>query len=97
MKRLSSLFVLLAVLAAPVLHAEEEGAGAKAARGIEKGSQAAAKGIEKGADATNSGLNKAADAAGRGFQKADGWVSNKLNLKSRGASAPADATKGPSP
>lgn len=98
MKRVFGLGLLLAVLAAPALHAEEEGVGAKVGRGIEKGAQATAKGIEKGADATAKGVNKAVDATGRGFKKADDWVSNKLNMKSKGASTPpAESGKHSSP
>jgi len=91
MRKLSPLFVLLAVLAGPALHAEEEGAGAKVEHGIEKGAQATAKGIEKGADATGKGVNKAVDATGRFFQKADAWIDGKLHKK--GASAPASGDK----
>ncbi len=97
MKSVMGLLVLLAALAAPALHAEEEGVGTKVGRGIEKGAQATAKGIEKGADATAKGVNKAVDATGRGFKKADDWVSNKLNLKSKGGSGPADAGKPATP
>jgi hypothetical protein len=97
MKRVTGLLLLTAALAAPALHAEEEGVGAKASRGIEKGASAAASGIEKGADATGRGVNKAVDATGRGFKKADDWLSNKLHMKSKGESKPVEPTKNPSP
>lgn len=91
MRKVSLWLVLLAALAGPALHAEEEGVGTKVGRGIEKGAQAAAKGIEKGADATGKGVNKAVDATGRFFQKADAWVDGKIHKK--GASAPASGDK----
>jgi len=91
MSKVSLWFVLLAALAAPALHAEEEGVGAKVERGVEKGAQAAAKGIEKGAEATGKGVNKGVEATGRFFQKADAWVNGKLHKK--GASAPANGDK----
>lgn len=93
MKKVSILLLLLGVLAVPALHAEEEGVGTKVGRGIEKGAHATARGIEKGADATGKGVNKAVEATGRGMNKADEWVSGKLRLKSRGASAPVDPLK----
>jgi len=81
MRKVSLLFVLLAALAGPALHAEEEGVGTKVGRGIEKGAQATAKGIEKGAEATGKGVNKAVDATGRFFQKADAWIDGKIHKK----------------
>lgn len=81
--------VVLMLLAAAFAHAEDEGVRGKVGRLAEKGGKVA----EKGAEATDKGLNKAADATARPFKKADEWVSNKLNLRSRGASAPADAHK----
>ena len=89
MKKLAQGLVLLAALAMTSAHAEEESVGSKVGRGIDKGAQATAKGIEKGAEATGKGVNKAAEATGRGMKKADEWLSNKLHLKSRGASGPA--------
>lgn len=102
MRKVSLMVALLALLAGPALHAEEEGVGAKVGRGIEKGAQAAGngiekgaqaagKGIEKGADATSKGVNKAVDATGHFFQKADAWIDGKLHKK--GASAPAGGDK----
>lgn len=93
MKSVARLCVLLAALAVPALHAEEEGVGSKVGHALEKGAQATAKGIEKGAEATGRGVNKAVDATGRGMKKADEWVSEKLHLRTRGASTPAEPSK----
>lgn len=87
----SLLGLVLGLALALGAHAEEESAGRKIVRGIEKGGQAAAHGIEKGADATSRGVNKATEATGRAFNRADEWVSSKLKLGTRGGKpAPAD-------
>ncbi len=86
MKKLTVLALLLMVALA---HAEDDGVRGKVGRLAEKGGKAA----EKGAEATDKGLNKAAEATARPFKKADEWVSNKLKLGSRGASAPAAPNK----
>ncbi len=89
--------ILTAFMVALSLHgpaqAEEESFARKVGRGLEKGAQATARGIEKGADATARGVNKAVDATARGMEKADAWVSDKLHLKTRGASGPAEPHK----
>lgn len=87
MKKLTILVLL--TLMAGFAHAEDEGVRGKVGRLADKGGKVA----EKGAEATDKGVNKAAEATARPFKKADEWVSNKLNLRSRGASAPADANK----
>lgn len=89
MKKVSFLVLLVAALSASLACAEDEGVRGKVGRLADKGGKAA----EKGAQATDKGLNKAAEATARPFKKADEWVSNKLNLRSRGASAPADTHK----
>jgi hypothetical protein len=88
------LFAGLLVLALHgVVHAEEESVARKVGRGLEKGAQATARGIEKGADATARGVNRAVEATARGMEKADAWVSEKLHLKTRGASGAAEQPK----
>jgi len=94
MKRMISISLLMAALwAGAAVHAEEESLARKVGRGLEKGAQATARGIEKGAEATAQGVNKAVDATARGMQKADAWVSEKLHLKTRGASGPVEPLK----
>lgn len=97
MKSLIHAAVALLLATTLVAQAEEESVARKVGRGLEKGAQATARGIEKGADATARGVNKAVEATARGMEKADAWVSEKLHLKTRGASAPADAGRSSSP
>ena len=90
MKKLTiTALLLLAALA----HAEEDGVRGKVGRLADKGGQTA----EKAAEATDKGLNKAAEATARPFRKADEWLSEKLHLKSRGASKPVEPNKNASP
>lgn len=81
MKKIAILCALLAVLAVPVVHAEEERFVDKAGRTLKKGAEATAKGIEKGVEATGRGVNKGVEATGRVFKKADAWIDGKLNKK----------------
>lgn len=89
MKKFSFLVLLITALSATLACAEDDGVRGKVGRMAEQGGKA----VEKGAEATDKGVNKAAEAAAQPFKKADEWVSDKLKLRSKGASAPADSNK----
>jgi hypothetical protein len=88
---MKKMMIMTVLLMAALVHAEDDGVRGKVGRLADKGGKMA----EKGAEATDKGLNKAADATARPFKKADEWVSDKLKLGSRGASAPAAPSKSP--
>lgn len=90
---MKKLTIMALLLAATLVHAEEDGVRGKVGRLADKGGQTA----EKAAEATNKGVDKAAEATARPFKKADEWLSEKLHLKSRGASKPVEPNRNQSP
>lgn len=91
MKKSLFLLPLLWFLAAPGVHAGEEGVGDKVGRTVKKGGAAAEEGIEKGASAANKGVVKAFDVVNeKVFKKADRWIQGKVNRPGSGGNPPAE-------
>ncbi len=82
MKKLGWCCGLLAVLAWPAVHAEEERFVDKAARTTKKTGEVAEQGIQKGASATNKGVSKAFEVVNeKVFKPAYGWIQDKVGNK----------------
>ena len=90
MKKLGWCCGLLAVLAWPAVHAEEERFVDKAARTTKKTGEVAEEGIHKGASAADKGVGKAFEVVNdKVLKPTDEWIQDKVGNKGK-TEKPAD-------